>query len=603
MKSLSLASLLFLIISLFSSSLLKAQSRLSGKFQNPPNSGVGNHYTEVSWQFKYNMAIENGWVVMNAYDIDIRPSATSMYRYNGKILSRGQYGSRSPQLEPCGVIIEVYLSYRGTNYSTRIEFNCDGSTSRIGDGGYSKRESGKVIRVKDIGIADVDAYSFVVSDSRMINFNTRGDNALDRELHERELKEYNGKSNNQNYSNSQNNSNGSSNRPSSTNGTRNSSSSTSSNNTSSSTISPNTTDQGNTTYTIPSAESQMRQLGIDPNKDYLGELISMGGTLLQEINENRRRRWEKEALEAERLEKLKTENTAINTKKYVDYFKKNYVDKYFSAANAGDDAARLMLIMKCKELSDECSNQPNSNYCSYEDFLKAIPINESVPNVELSQWILIAHWEFELVKKNNLDAINLKAHILDKENRDSLLPLLENAAALGSLDAMVILGMFYDQKERDGGGMDELKALYWFTRAANAGCPMAAYYLGMIYRYGHTLRPDNYHKKISSCIAYSIKKDDKVAADWFVKSVNHSKNHKESAFAKHQLICSRILWVKTYSMELAYYGLAISISSPDAFLQLSKMYLNGKGVEKNKAVSELLQKEGEAMYSFYRELK
>jgi hypothetical protein len=401
--------------------------------------------------------------------------------------------------------------------------------------------------------------------------------------------------NNQSASSSQNNSNGSSYNSSSA-GTNSGSSSNGANNSSSNKTS-------NPTYTVPSAESQMIKLGIDPNKDYTAELITMGTVLLKEMNENRQRRWEQEEKEAERLEKMKAENTATNTKKYVEYYKLNYVDKYFTAAKNGDEEARLILMMKANELREECSYEKNSNYCDENEFLKVIPENENIPENLRSEWNWFVDWLYDLCDSNNVDGLNLRGKFISKESLETYLPDLEKAVSLGSLDAMVILGMYYNQNEKLEGGNDEEKALFWFTKAANSGCPMAAYYLGMIYKYGHTIRPENYSKKTSLYLTYSVKKDDKIAAEWFAKSIAFSKNHKESTFAKHTLILNRISWTSIFDFEMAYYGLGISISHPDAFIQLSKIYFKGQGVEKNETLAKQLEQEGNTLYKFYRDLK
>jgi TPR repeat protein len=347
----------------------------------------------------------------------------------------------------------------------------------------------------------------------------------------------------------------------------------------------------------------MIKLGIDPNKDYTAELITMGTVLLKEMNENRQKRWEQEEKEAERLEKMKAENTATNTKKYVEYYKLNYVDKYFTAAKNGDEEARLILMMKANELREECSYEKNSNYCDENEFLKVIPENENIPENLRSEWNWLVDWLYDLCDSNNVDGLNLRGNLISKESLETYLPDLEKAVSLGSLDAMVILGMYYNENEKLEGGNNEEKALFWFTKAANSGCPMAAYYLGMIYKYGHTIRPENYSKKTSLYLTYSVKKDDKIAAEWFAKSIAFSKNHKESTFAKHTLILNRISWTSIFDFEMAYYGLGISISHPDAFIQLSKIYFKGQGVEKNETLAKQLEQEGNTLYKFYRDLK
>ncbi len=579
---------LLLFIFLFKVSLAFSQSRLSGKFQNPPNSGVGNHYTEVSWQFKYNMAIENGWVVMNAYDIDIRPSATSMYRYNGKILSRGQYGSRSPQLEPCGVIIEVNLSYRGTNYLTRIEFNCDGSTSRIGDGGYSKRESGKVIRVKDIGIADVDAYSFVVSGSRMTNFNTRGDNALDRELHERELKEYNSKPSNQSYSNSQNNSNGSSNRPSSPNGTSSKNASNGSTNTSSSTTSSNTTNQVNTTNTVPSVESQIQQFRNDPRQQAIEQTVQVGITLVNDLFGGKNKMSDEEYyLKKEKREKEIEQGVIAKENKYLNLFKENYLKELLPIASKGNNSAQLKLIFKISELQEICNYEMikgEIKYCDYIKFSNALPQKIT--------------WLNRLVEQRNIDAINFANSIILKDNAEQQIKQLTEAAELGSLDAMIRLADYYNTRtiikingvyERLSGGLDWNKAFYWYKRAAVEGSPMAAYYLGMIYKYESTT--GFYHKKQSMNLKYYYRKNIDSAAYWFTKSINLKKN-KISNYALHRI---RLSYDKLYiNIE------NVSLIHPNAYLELSELFEKGKGVTKDKIIADKLTKANAALIEHYK---
>ena len=516
--------------------------------------------------------------------------------------SKGYYDNGTARYYSCSELGSICNPYEFSKASVSFSYLCnnEGEKSIVF---YTLGEE----RVESFRLDPNSKCSYSISNFR-VNIDAWKYNSRILELNKKSKGESN--FNNQNSSNS--------NRSSSNTTNTNTSGNIVNNNSSSTNTTQNAPIQNNQTYTIPSAESQMRQLGIDPDKDYLGELITMGGTLLQEINENRRLRWEKETKEAERLERLKAENTANNKAKYINYFKKNFVDKYFLAAKSGDEAARLILIMKCKELETECSAQPESNFCDYEDFLKALP-QDSIPKDSMPQefllfthWYWFSLWESEMVKNNNIEALMIHGSTIIKQNLEYTLPLLEKAIAMGSLDAMVILGMYYNRKDYNkgdaidamDGGMDEAKAIYWFTKAANAGCPMAAYYLGMIYRYGHTQRPKNYNKSISSYIAYSVKKNDLVAADWFAKSIVNSKNHEESSFAKHDLICSRNTWSRTTSsMEDSYYAMTASITNPDAYMQLSEMYLKGIGVSKNSVLAEQLKLEGEALYDFYKNLK
>lgn len=501
--------------------------------------------------------------------------------------SKGYYDNGTARYYSCSELGSICNPYEFSKASVSFSYLCnnEGEKSIVF---YTLGEE----RVESFRLDPNSKCSYSISNFR-VNIDAWKYNSRILELNKKSKGESN--FNNQNSSNS--------NRSSSNTTNTNTSGNIVNNNSSSTNTTQNAPIQNNQTYTIPSAESQMIKLRIDPNKDYTAELITMGTVLLKEMNENRQRRWEQEEKEAERLEKMKAENTATNTKKYVEYYKLNYVDKYFTAAKNGDEEARLILMMKANELREECSYEKNSNYCDENEFLKVIPENENIPENLRSEWNWFVDWLYDLCDSNNVDGLNLRGKFISKESLETYLPDLEKAVSLGSLDAMVILGMYYNQNEKLEGGNDEEKALFWFTKAANSGCPMAAYYLGMIYKYGHTIRPENYSKKTSLYLTYSVKKDDKIAAEWFAKSIAFSKNHKESTFAKHTLILNRISWTSIFDIEMAYYGLAISISHPDAFIQLSKIYFKGQGVEKNETLAKQLEQEGNTLYKYYRDLK
>ncbi len=92
------------------------------------------------------------------------------------------------------------------------------------------------------------------------------------------------------------------------------------------------------------------------------------------------------------------------------------------------------------------------------------------------------------------------------------------------LDIMLILAKYYNFKNNNnwgGGGNDPSKALFWYSQAANNGSPSAMNKLGNIYLKGATKDwgdlSGGYIK--SYFVKYDVKKDAKIAFEWFLKSV------------------------------------------------------------------------------------
>jgi TPR repeat protein len=74
------------------------------------------------------------------------------------------------------------------------------------------------------------------------------------------------------------------------------------------------------------------------------------------------------------------------------------------------------------------------------------------------------------------------------------------AAKHGSIEAQVSLGNLYD--EGKGCPKDPQKAVYWYKRAIKAGCPEAAYNLGVHYRQNNKQRWAQYWFKRANELDY-----------------------------------------------------------------------------------------------------
>jgi len=154
-----------------------------------------------------------------------------------------------------------------------------------------------------------------------------------------------------------------------------------------------------------------------------------------------------EAAENERLEKLNKE-----TKQNAE--KSRFIKVYFplmEKAKNGNEKARMMLY-----------------YASYHLYSTGL-----VPQRK--------QWFDEALSNLNLNAIREQVEIITNEGGDRMAALQE-AARLGSIDAMIALGGQYDLSSTYYKGSNATLALKAFTEAAEKGSPNAMYYLGMTYQ-------------------------------------------------------------------------------------------------------------------------
>jgi TPR repeat protein len=240
-------------------------------------------------------------------------------------------------------------------------------------------------------------------------------------------------------------------------------------------------------------------------------------------------------------------------------FGKLYYDPLMVKANKGNEEARMILYFASYNLGST----------------KFVP--------ERKEWFQQAF------KNKNLDAISEMANLETKEGKEPInaVPYLKEAARLGSLDAMVELGKWYDSKgfTYDGityiGGENAEKALAAFTEAAEKGSPNAMYYLGMIYKHGiivdlSTGGVVNFRKKMH--VTYAIAPDEKKAFEWFSKSLQPD-------------------YIASWYSKSKYYSNGSYFES-NCYLELADMYRKGKVVAKDKDKAKAYEKLHEEYNSY-----
>jgi TPR repeat protein len=284
----------------------------------------------------------------------------------------------------------------------------------------------------------------------------------------------------------------------------------------------------------------------DKTVEAVGQISNALAPMLEEWANNIEKRREVEK-EQQRIYEAKNEKIKANNQEYYQTF---FLNKYLSAAENGDEKARMILV---------CEIQSNAFYK-----------DEMLPNLK--------NWTIKAANNKNFDAMNIigfKAKLLGKTKPDPFfdftlkdgLKMLEEAANMGSLDAMIQLGNYYDYKSSTYGGKDAEKAFYWFSKAAENGSPNGMYYLGMIYRYQSLDK--------SYGVKYKVTKNDSLAFQWFAKSVANP-NYIESLFHKSN------------NSQLKFAGSYFEINS---YKELSIMYEKGIGCEKNIEIANKLNEE------------
>lgn len=275
------------------------------------------------------------------------------------------------------------------------------------------------------------------------------------------------------------------------------------------------------------------------------------------------RREAKEAQEARGLA-LQREYDSNAAKEKKDKFIKDYMLPLMDIAE--NAKGTLNVSTNTMQYSKEVGNaRMTLYYASYH-----LNMMELVPKRE--------EWFESAVENNDFDAMLEKASQINitSENNEGF-PYIVKAANLGSVDAMVRMGIYYDISNEYIKG-DQKLALEYFTKAAEKGSPNAMYYLGMIYKYGSATEMKKYHVK------YDVVKDEKTAFEWFTKSLQPG--YKESLFAKSDANSS--------TFRMTYYQ-RYSFFEVKSYKELAIIYRQGNVVSKDKEKA----KEYEKLYGEY----
>ena len=194
-------------------------------------------------------------------------------------------------------------------------------------------------------------------------------------------------------------------------------------------------------------------------------------------------------------------------------------------------------------------------------------IKERRGNIDLSH--LLPDWKQWLIdaaNNNYFDAINLIGTYslyyhpspIDFTLEEGV-NMLKKSADLGNVESMLMLADYYDQeKEYSNGGGDSEKALYWYKAAAKKGSQYAMYSLGNIYRYDNATG-------LSHRVKYNIANND-TALIYFKKASNNPPLLSSSFY-------------DNFGYELT--KSESERTTTDAYRQLSIMYSNGLGCEKD----------------------
>lgn len=302
---------------------------------------------------------------------------------------------------------------------------------------------------------------------------------------------------------------------------------------------PNST--SNTENTISNTNSQIpvytpTYTKQDVTNQVINQAATLAGGLINDWNANYERKMEKRAAE---------NRAAINVAydKITEKFESVYMP-LMDLAEKGDENARMILYFASKELGREY----------------LVPQREE--------------WLKKALANNNTDAILYKAFgylLSDKKEHENPVSYVEEIAKKGSVDAMMMLGDWYDRSDKSGfkkGGNDAKKALEWYEKAAAKGSPNAMYYLGMIYKYGKA-------KEISGplrkwFVEYDVVPDEKIAFDWFTKSLQADA-------------------VQSIFSNGTSYDYFLSEFEPLTYSELAYFYRKGKVVPKDKAKADALE--------------
>jgi TPR repeat protein len=146
---------------------------------------------------------------------------------------------------------------------------------------------------------------------------------------------------------------------------------------------------------------------------------------------------------------------------------------------------------------------------------------------------------------------------LRQENYAAALPLFQQSATQGNAHAAFILGTMYNQAL--GVSLNEVQAVYWFRKAADAADIMAEYNLGIYFENGEG----------------NLAKDDTQAAYWYRKSADGGLQYGMYAIGLEYYFGRGI--AKDDVQAAYWFSKAAGLGHSDSMKMLAAFYKNGLG--------------------------
>lgn len=198
-------------------------------------------------------------------------------------------------------------------------------------------------------------------------------------------------------------------------------------------------------YKLPTVEEDLQKLGIDPNEDYLGNTVQYGIQILNEISEERQKRWEKE----EKKRELEEEKERKQNAKYAE-LAQEVINDWTSCAESGN--VYCMYIV-------------GSNY-------KFVDKNKA------------RYWLEKAAAQGSSDACQSMSYLItdfkDANHTDESIQWLEKAAELGDYSVAYSLARNYFCYKSSGFYNVE-KTFKYFKMAADHGVEEAIVAMGSIH--------------------------------------------------------------------------------------------------------------------------
>lgn len=490
-----------------------AQQKLSGAIGPISRAGL-SHYTHVNWEVSYKFEKRNDDIYFVYYNPRVSVPSHASYATPQKTYTKGDLGlSAWPQTNLPPASLNVQINCITPNGTTEL---IGVAISYASEGTYGTRVSAAKLGGKEI---DLSAFKLTITKAY---YSPQPIPELDNIINQK--KTSNTTSANAPSSNNLNNSQNT-------------------NSTATSRTQPVATGlPANTSGNDPLANytPSNAYAGSTKTEVYIQAGATILGSLVEQVNANYEKkmaRWQAESdANSKRIQAALEKRQQI---KFVTEFL-----PLIEQAQKGDENVKMLLYFASNDLASTAY----------------------VPQGE--------EWFNAALANNNTDALLHKANLVSGKvghsgyNFENAIPYLKQAGALGSADAYVILGMYYDLSYNPGNE----SAIDYFKKAAELGSPNAMYYLGMIYKYGQT----NDNKSLKKVFRkHNIVLDENISVDWFKKAYDVRKTFKQSLYSRSSVVGG-----------LYFYGGA-SLYLPDTYDQLKQLYTKGKVVKDLVKAAEL----------------